>query len=115
MSRLAIPLYGDHVAPRFVYADQILICGLGSGRDADRYRVTLNEASGPARLRRLASMGVSVLLCAGFNRTLDPVARSLGIEVVWGLVGTAEHLIEAYRDGTIDRCRLASPRPPEEI
>ena len=66
-------------------------------------------------LRKLASQGVTVLLCAGFDRTFEPVARDLGIDVVWGLVGPAEHLVDAYYAGRLDRCAITHRRDQEVL
>jgi len=120
-TRLAIPLFGDVVAPRFGFADEVLVADVEDGAVVSTQRLVMDGAAWPERLGRLADSGVRLLLCGGFNRRFWPVADSYGIQVVWGLAGRADQLIAAYcRDGlqgveepfrTARRCCSARPVP----
>ncbi|MBW2459415.1 MAG: NifB/NifX family molybdenum-iron cluster-binding protein [Deltaproteobacteria bacterium] len=99
-TRLAIPLFGDVVAPRFGFADEFLVAEVQDGSVVSTERLTMDGAAWPERLAKLAASGVGLLLCGGFNRRFWPVADSHGIRVVWGLAGRADQLIDAFcRDG----------------
>ncbi len=119
-TRLAIPLFGDEVAPRFCVADELLLADVVEGAIDSRRRVSVAGVAWPGRLRRLADRGVTVLLCGGFNRGFMPLALRLGIEVRWGLAGRVDQLMDAYCRGEIERFVLcprrgrrgASPRSP---
>ena len=94
---VAVPLFGPDVAPRFCFADQILVVELVDSREVARQQVEATGLPWPDRLRLLNRHGVELLLCSGFNRQLLPVARGFGINVVWGLCGDVEELLERYR------------------
>ena len=112
--RIAIPLFGDQVAPRFRYADQLLLVELGHGEEPLAVDVlTLERLSWNERLSRLAEERVSVLLCGGFERCYLPLAESHGITVEWGLAGDARALAEAYRGDGIEGYRVGASRPLE--
>lgn len=107
---LAIPRFGDEVAPRFCAADDFVLVEVDDGAVASRHSLSLAGVPWPERLSRLAARDVSVLLCGGFNRHYVPRATSLGIHVCWGLVGRADDLVVAYCRGDIERLRLCVGR-----
>ena len=107
--KLALPLFGDEVAPRFCVADEVLVVEVSDGADPPSHSLSLAGTPWPERLSRLSGQGVTVLLCGGINRRFMPLARNLGIQVIWGLAGRADQLIDAYCRGEIERFCL-SPR-----
>jgi len=107
METLAIPLFGDDVAPRFCAADEFLVVPLERDGPGTARRTSVAGASWTERLSRLRAMGVTVLLCGGFNRQFLPLARGVGLRVESGLAGAAADLAAAYASGELERFRLA--------
>jgi predicted Fe-Mo cluster-binding NifX family protein len=103
---LAVPLHGEDVAPRFCEADQFMFVAADRDRAFSAYRLTFPEEEWRRRLDRLSAAGVRVLLCGGFNRLFLPVAEDLGIQVISGLAGKAERLIDAFLRDELDQYRL---------
>lgn len=103
---LAVPLHEEDVAPRFCSADRFIIAELRGGQVCRVRRLTFPEEEWSARLEHLAATGVQVLLCGGFNRRFLPLAEGLGIQVIPGLAGKAEQLIEAFVRDEIERYRF---------
>jgi len=100
--RIAVPVFGEDVAPRFCFAREMLVVDLDGERETGRRFVLFGNGRWAQRIRLLEDLGVDVLLCGGFNRRLQPMAVQAGIEVLWGQRGEAETIIEAYRSGTLD-------------
>jgi len=115
--RLAVPLLGTDVAPRFCSAARVLIVEHDGGVERSRERVALPPGGIPARLVTLTHLGVSVLLCGGFNRAFRPMAERLGLRVEWRLVGPADAAIAAFLSGSplpsVPRCPRAHVEPEE--
>ena len=105
--RVALPVFGSGVAPRFCFAREVLVVDLAGGRETGRRYVMFGPEHGPQRIRTLRDHGVRVLLCSGFNRHLLPLAQQSGIEVVWGLQGEIDDLITSYQKGDLE----PQPRP----
>jgi predicted Fe-Mo cluster-binding NifX family protein len=103
---LAVPLLEDDVAPRFCSADQFMLAELDRGQVCGVHRLTLPDEEWFARLERLAAAGVNVLLCSGFNRRFLPRAEGLGIQVICGLAGKAECLIDAFARDDLEQHRF---------
>jgi len=111
--RLALPVFGDEVAPRFCVASEVLVVDVDDGEVASSHTLSLAGIPWPERLSRLSSGGVNVLLCGGFNRGFEPQAHNLGMQVISGLAGDMDQLIDAYCRGEVEQFRLC-PRQARE-
>ncbi len=93
---VAVPLFGQEIAPRFGFADLFLIAEItGRGVGSTVREVTLTPGWS-TKLEALRTMGVEVLLCGGFNRQFVPQATALGLTVFAGLTGGAREAVEAF-------------------
>lgn len=106
MTKLALPLFNDDLAPRFCYADHVLVVEVTEGKVVSTRSIPVGPTGGPERLGYLSTLGVTELLCSGFNRQFLPRAQALGIRVHWGLAGNALEVAEAYCRGEHDSCRI---------
>lgn len=109
--RVALPLFGRDVAPRFCFAREMLVVDIVDGKENERKYVMFSSEQGPLRIKKLREYGVEVILCSGFNRYLLPVANESGIQVVWGLMGDADQVLEKYRTGDLESWR--GPQSPD--
>jgi len=99
--KVAIPLYGNRISPRFGYTSDFLIVELQGKKEIDRRALTM-EISHPARMAdRLASEGVSLVLSGGMNAHFQEQFRLRNIAVIWGLIGEAEDVLATYLDGQV--------------
>jgi hypothetical protein len=99
---IAVPLFGDDVAPRFCFASELLVAEVAGGAVRSRQRVAVQGLDGPERIRLLNRLGVTLVLASGFNRRVLPMARAHGIEIIWGLTGNAEGILRALCNGELD-------------
>lgn len=97
--RVAIPLFEGNVAPRFGFADRMLVATIEDGKVVDSETHRFTPGGWHRRISRLVEDGVSVLLCGGFNCRFVPLAEDLGLEVIAGLSGSAAALVEAFARG----------------
>lgn len=98
---IAVPLFGDDIAPRFCAADRALLVEGDEGLERQRLTISLGTASPPERLRRLHDLDVRLLLCGGIDRCFFPLAERLGLCVVWGLAGPADEAVRASLTGRL--------------
>lgn len=99
--KVAIPLYGSRVSPRFGYTRDFLIVELEGKKEIDRKALTM-EINHPARMAdRLANEGVSVILSGGMNPHFQEQFRLRNIAVIWGLMGDADDVLATYLDGQV--------------
>ena len=96
---VAVPLFGQDIAPRFGYSDSFIVAEIEDKRVIRVDNVRLNFAGWPDRLGQLKTLGVNAILCGGFNRCFIPLAEDLGIRVLAGLRGEAFQVLEAFARG----------------
>ena len=111
MIKLALPLFNDDLAPRFCYAHHMLLVEVEQGVVTSTRSIPMGPNSGSERLGYLSTIGVSELLCGGFNREFLPRAIAVGIRVQWGLAGNALEVADAYCRGDLDSCRVCHGGP----
>jgi predicted Fe-Mo cluster-binding NifX family protein len=116
---LAIPLFGDEVAPRFCSADVVLIVELEDGVERSRHRIKVGDSERSDLIHRLAQLKVAVLLCGGLGRRFMLNAERRGIEIEADLTGKADALIKAFIANDLERFRLSrqhrSPALPKQV
>ena len=96
MLRVAVPLFGDQVAPRFGFSERFLIADIENGLVV---REEQHEITGPGwreRIVELGRMGVKVILSGGYSLQSLPFAESKGIHVIDDIWGDASHAIELF-------------------
>jgi predicted Fe-Mo cluster-binding NifX family protein len=112
--RVAVPVFGQDVAPRFGFAEEFLVADISNGNVVRESLISVSDAGWYKRLAELKGLGVELLLCGGFNRRFEPLAQTLGIEVVAGLAGEVSTLLESYARGedlpVLYGCRAGSGR-----
>lgn len=102
---VAMPIWENRISPVFDASRRLLVVALEDGRETDRYDVSLDEESSPARARRILDLGVDVLICGGISRSLSALLIDLRVEVIPWVSGSPEQVLAAYLlDG------LSSPR-----
>ncbi len=97
--RIAVPLFGKDISPRFRYADRFLLVAPGIAGGAMGRFIEPGCASVTQRLVFLGSLGVTQILCCGFDKRFLPFAKRLGIRVSWGLHGNAGCAVRAFMAG----------------
>ncbi len=103
VKRVAIPLYGNEVAPRFCFARHMLLAEVAEDEVASRRTMDVSDSGWRARLAMLNDERVSLLLCGGFNRRYLTLAEGFGIFVSWGHAGPADPLLAQLCAGTLPR------------
>lgn len=97
--RVAVPLFGQDVAPRFGFADSFLIADISPAGAHLSNQVICLVGGWATRLNGLRALNVRVLLCGGFNRTFIPLAQNMGIQVHAGCAGDARRVVERFANG----------------
>jgi predicted Fe-Mo cluster-binding NifX family protein len=104
--RLAIPVWNDRVSPVFDTASCLMLLDLAEGVEQGRRLVEVVEASFPTqRAKRLAELGVNVLICGAISRPLATCLAVAGIVLIPWVAGPVEDVLRAYLAG-----RLSEPR-----
>jgi predicted Fe-Mo cluster-binding NifX family protein len=103
--RVAIPVWNDRVSPVFDTATCLMLLDCAEGALQSRRLVEVGQASFPTqRAKRLAELGVHVLICGAISRLLAGFVSAEGIVLVPWVAGPVEDVLRAYLAG-----RLSEP------
>jgi predicted Fe-Mo cluster-binding NifX family protein len=99
--KAAVPIFESDVAPRFGFAERLLVAEIEDHRVVECKEVRIRGQGWPGRLEEIRELGIRILLCGGFNRSFLPLSENLGIRVVTGLSGEGRGVLEQFARGEL--------------
>jgi predicted Fe-Mo cluster-binding NifX family protein len=109
LTRVAISTWKGRVAPLFDVARNALVLHVSGSAVVDRTRETLDPSDPLQRARRLAELGVNVLVCGAVSETLRRILESQGVEVIAFVSGSLHEVTGAYLAGELPCPSYAMP------
>ena len=85
--RVALPLFGEEISPRFCFAQEALIVDFDDVEVVEFGVIHLGQRPYPERLQQLAERSVDWLICGSFPRERLEDAKRLGIQISCGATG----------------------------
>jgi len=101
--KVAIPLFRDDVSPRFGCSEAFLVASIEDGQVKSREVKDVSQLPARQLTDSLASWGVAKVICGGVHHRFQQEMEQRGIEVIWGVIGTASDALEALIQGTLRR------------
>lgn len=95
---IAIPIYGTRVMPRFGSTREMKVITVEDGSIVGNKQVSLTPQT---FLPCLISEKVSVVICGGIHPRFQQAIRESGIQLIWGVVGEWEEVLQGYLKGTL--------------
>jgi len=106
--RVAVPLYGDWVSPRFGSDVVFLIASIKGGQLHEGQTVAARNL-GPSQLPELlVSLKVAKVICGGIQHELHRAIERRGIDVIWGIIGPASDALAALLEGSLHSDQFVS-------
>ena len=99
--KVAIPRFGEDVAPCFEYSATIAIFTVKRRKIIDQVDFTLQSREAFDRLRLLRDQGVDALICGGVQAFYEDLLRAGGIHVISWVSGDVEDLVNHYLEGRL--------------
>jgi len=88
--KIAIPLFGTRISPRFDFSQEIRIITVEGGKVVHLENVPVAHLNLIQRLDQLATNGVNKVICGGIDGFCLNQLGSRGIDVVHNVAGEAE-------------------------
>ena len=107
--KVAIPLFGDEVSPRFGYSRQFLIASIEDGRLGPQEVQEVGHLAPWQLVAFLTSLGVAKVICGGVHPRFQEEMDRCGIEVIWGVIGPAAEALSALAKGTLRSDQFVCP------
>jgi predicted Fe-Mo cluster-binding NifX family protein len=107
--KLALSVYKDYISNVFDTSDQLLIFEADGAGSQKRTSFKLNSVDIAGRANQIKEKQIEVLICGAISRPLEAALISLGIRVYAFVRGTAEEVLAAYQNGSLDQAIFALP------
>lgn len=107
--RIAVPDWQGRVSPVFDVAGQVLLVDLDEEGGGDPLRESLASAAPQERVRRLAELGVEVVVCGAISWPLEALLVASGIRVIRLVCGGVQEVVQAFREGRLEDGQFAMP------
>jgi len=99
--RVAIPTWDARVSPVFDVARRLLVVDIEGDVEVSREETGLEKTQVVPRARRVAELGVDVLICGAVSRPLEAMLVSAGVRVVPQTCGPVEDVLRAFVSGQL--------------
>ena len=98
--RVAVPRFGENIAPCFEYTTTIAIFTVVNGVVVSQADFILQSRERLDRLRLLKDQGVQVLACGGIEAHFEKMVEAAGIETHSWKTGTVDEILNELITGS---------------
>jgi predicted Fe-Mo cluster-binding NifX family protein len=99
--RVAIPVFGARVSPRFDFAPSLLLFTLEDGKVIEREELSLIPWNPWERVEKLRALQVQTLICGGIDGNSEKMLLQQRIQVIPWIAGEAEKALETFLKGKL--------------
>ncbi len=99
--KIAIPLFGSRVSPRFDYSSELWIVEVERGEIVKEERLTTANLNLTQRLDQITSNGVDKVICGGVDGFSLHQLGNKGVHVVHDVIGEAEVAFDLFLKGRL--------------
>jgi len=107
--RTAVPVFMGRVSPVLDTCTQLLVVESGGKEAITRLTIPMKGESLSERARELHKLGVGGIICGAVSNAFFNLLRESDIELVCGIAGDVDDVIDAYRNGALDQARFRMP------
>ena len=99
--KIAVCGFRNRVCPRFDLTREVLILDRQKSEEAPVEVMDVASLSVDERFRALAVKGIKVLIVGGIQDRFQEMFSSHRIQVIWGVMGEIQDVIQAYQKGLL--------------
>lgn len=99
--KVAIPLFGSWVSPRFGFAPEMLIVTIEGRGVSSQHKVLTNHLTPMQRINQLSDLGIEVVICGGIDCFCCRQLNNLGISIVSDVAGEADEALDLFLKGIL--------------
>jgi predicted Fe-Mo cluster-binding NifX family protein len=99
--KIAIPVWENKVSPVLDTASRLMVVELKAEGPMSRFEIYLDERDLSRRCLRIQDLCVDTLICGAVTRHFSEMLKASGINLIQGISGQPETVLNAYLDGTL--------------
>lgn len=108
--KVAIPLFGNRISPRFDFSPEMRVILFEKGEIVSQEHLSMAHLSLSQRLDYLISSGVNQIICGGIDTFCLDQLTGKGIQVLPNIVGEAETALGLFLKGRLRPGRCCDPQ-----
>jgi predicted Fe-Mo cluster-binding NifX family protein len=99
--KIAIPIFGKRISPRFDFSPEMWIIEVEKGEVVREEKLSIGNLNIPQRLEQIASNRVDRVICGGIDGFSRNELGCRGIDVVQDVIGDAEIVFDLFMRGRL--------------
>jgi len=99
--RIAISIWEDKISPVLDTASKLLIIENDTQKELSRFETYLFKQDISKRCHFIRDLNIHVLICGAISRQFSEMLKASGIEIISGISGPFEDVLEAYQRGSL--------------
>ena len=99
--KIAIPIFGDRISPRFDFSPEMWVIEVERGKVVGQEKLSTANLNLPQRLEQITSNGVDRVICGGIDGLSRNQLGSRGIDVVQDVIGDADIVFDLFLRGRL--------------
>jgi predicted Fe-Mo cluster-binding NifX family protein len=99
--KIAIPLFGNKVSPRFDLSPELWIITENKGELVHQEKISMAGLNIPQRIERLSLNGITKLICGGIHDFSLDQLKNRGIDVFHNVIGEADIALNYFLKGEL--------------
>jgi predicted Fe-Mo cluster-binding NifX family protein len=99
--KVAIPIFGNRISPRFDFSPEMWIIEVERGEVVSQEKLPTANLNLPRRLEQITSNGVDKVICGGIDGFSLNQLGSKGIDVLEDVIGEAETAFDLFMRGRL--------------
>ncbi len=107
--KIAIPVWENKVSPVLDTASRLMVVELKDEGPMSRFEIYLDERDLSRRCLRIQDLCVDTLICGAVTRHFSELLKASGINLIQGISGQPEAVLNAYLDGTLAHSKYLMP------
>jgi predicted Fe-Mo cluster-binding NifX family protein len=108
--KVAIPVFGHRVSPRFDFAPGLILFTLENGKIVGREELSLILWRPWQRVEKLKELQVQTLICGGIDGDSENMLLQQRIQVIPWIAGEAQEALDAFLKGNLQPGSTVHPR-----
>lgn len=107
--RVAVTSWAGRVSPVCDVAKCLVLLEVEQGREVARSEQNLDASDFSRRAKRIAGIGVDILICGAISYPLEGMLNKSGIRVIPWICGDVEDVLEAFLCGRLSGSAFLMP------
>jgi len=107
--KIAIPVWENKVSPVLDTASRLMVVEFNEEGPTSRFEIYLDERDLSRRCVRIQDLSVDTLICGAVTRHFSELLKASGINLIQGISGQPEAVLNAYLDGTLAHSKYLMP------